>query len=706
MSEDARNESSATIGGHSVQAGQIHGGVHFHHDGGSERTPVIPRQLPTASRHFTNRAVEQDALTTLLNGPATEDRVLVSTVDGTAGVGKSTLAVHWAHRMRDRFPDGELYANLRGFDPAAEPMPASEALDTFLTGLGVAAERIPVEAEARAALFRSLLHDKQMLVLLDNARSAEQVRCLLPASPTCLVLVTSRNRLQDLVIREGALRMTLDVLTDNEARDLLQRHLGQQRLDDEPQAVDELVEHCAGLPLALGIVAFRAAEEPEFPLRVLVDELRNERERLDALDAGGETGVRAVFSWSYRSLTEDAARMFRLLGLPNGPDISLAAAADLAGLPHRAARTALAELTRAHLLDQHEPGRYVFHDLLRAYAAERAENDETTEQRDTAVRRLLDHYLRTSHRIEQQLVPHLQLPSLKLPASEVEGVPIHDDEAALHWWDTERANLVAAVEKADQAQLNGRSYQLALTLRYFFKTRGHTEDWIATYETALSSARKDQHRKAEAHLLLNLGIADFSQGQYERTVSYQNQARLLFEEVQDQQWTGVALLGLGESYKALGDDQSAFDFFHRALDLHQVVGDHHDLGAINTELGELHSRAGRHAEAYRYLEEALRCYGSAGKTGKGATFNALGHALHRAGEPEQAKRRYQQAVVHRQEIGHRQGEAESLRALGTVLTELGDQANANESFRRSLTIFDELGLPEADDLRADLEEAS
>lgn len=342
------------------------------------------RQLPAVARHFVNRAAEQDALTTLLNGAFSERVILISAIDGIAGVGKSTFAVYWAHRMHERFPDGELYVNLRGFDPAAEPATSAEALAGFLAALAVPAERIPESLDARAALFRSIVHDKRLLILLDNARSSEQVRPLLPASPACAVLVTSRNSLDDLVPREGASRISLKVLKRVEAYRLLGRYLGDDRLEAESSAVDTLIAHCAGLPLALGIVAFRAAELPGYPLDDLVSELQDERDRLDTLDSGGETGLRAVFSWSYRMLSSRAARMFRLLGLLAGPDISLAAAADLAGITRREARPLLAELTRANLLEQQTPGRFRFHDLLRAYADECAAQDESAEDRNAA----------------------------------------------------------------------------------------------------------------------------------------------------------------------------------------------------------------------------------------------------------------------------------------------------------------------------------
>ena len=384
---DGNNQVGGTHSGHVVQSRAIHGDVHFH--AGAGEVPVStaqapPRQLPTSVRHFVNRAVEQDALTTLLNGAnknrANEDgAVLVSAIDGIGGVGKSTLAVHWAHHQQEHFPDGELYVDLHGFDPSAEPTPPADALATFLTALGIPTEQLPVTLDARAARFRSMLHDKRMLVVLDNATAAEQVRPLFPASSSCLVLITSRNRLDDLVMHEGAWRMTLDVLTRAEAIELLERYLGRDRLDAEPEAVDALIEHCAGLPLALGIAAVRAAQVPGSSLHSLVAELQDEQERLDVLDDQGRTGVRSVFSWSYRSLSPEAARLFRLLSLPSGPDIGLAAITALADTSRREVRRTLAELTRSSLLEQRTSSRYQFHDLLRAYAMECVHQDESAE---------------------------------------------------------------------------------------------------------------------------------------------------------------------------------------------------------------------------------------------------------------------------------------------------------------------------------------
>ena len=364
----------------------------------------MPRQLPAGPAQFTGRAAELNTLTGLLNEDDAAGTVVICAVGGTAGVGKTALAVHWAHRVAHRFPDGQLYVNLRGFGPTGAPADPAEAIRAFLETLGADRERIPVSLDGQAALYRSLLAGKRVLIVLDNARDASQVRPLLPASPGCLVLVTSRRQLAGLAAVEGARLLNLDVLTAAEARELLTRRLGPERAGAEPQAVDELAVLCGRLPLALAIIAARAATQPDHPLSTLAAELRDEQDRLDALDtADSNASVRAVFSWSYQQLDGPAARLFRLLGLHPGPDITAPAAASLTGITQHAARRVLRELTAANLLTEHLPGRYAFHDLLRAYAAEQAHHTDSDTDRREATGRMLDHYLHTAARAARLL---------------------------------------------------------------------------------------------------------------------------------------------------------------------------------------------------------------------------------------------------------------------------------------------------------------
>jgi NB-ARC domain/Bacterial transcriptional activator domain len=371
------------------------------------RAPVVPAQLPFGVAGFTGRIDQLARLDTLLrelaHGPTA---VVISAVSGTAGVGKTALAVHWAHRVADRFPDGQLYVNLRGFDAGGQVMDPAEAVRRFLDALGVPAERIPVDLDAQAALYRSLLAGRRMLVVLDNARTTAQVRPLLPGARTCLVLVTSRNQLSGLVAADGAHPIILDLLTLDEAWELLARRLGSDRTTAEPDAVAEIITACARLPLALAIVGARAATHPHLPLHTLAGELRDSGDRLGTLTTDDPTtDVRAVFSWSYHALTPDAARLFRLLGLHPGPDISIAATASLAALSLPQVRVLLAELAGANLLVERTPNRYSLHDLLRAYAGDLAHTHDSDQQRHATTHRMLDHYLHTAHTAARQLYP-------------------------------------------------------------------------------------------------------------------------------------------------------------------------------------------------------------------------------------------------------------------------------------------------------------
>jgi hypothetical protein len=337
--------------------------------------------LPAAVPHFTGRIFQAEAMSELLG----HSSVVVSVISGMAGIGKTAFAVQWAHQVRERFPDGQLYANLRGFDPGRSPMSSATAVRAFLEALGVAAQCIPASPQAQIGLYRSLLAERRMLIVLDDAYDAEQIRPLLPGATGCLVLVTSRNQLTSLVVSDGAHLITLDLLTVNEALDLLRARLGADRVSAEPHAVEEIIARCGRLPLALATVAARAEAHPRFPLAALAEELRHAQGSLDAFhSADPATNMRTVFSCSYQALSPAAARLFRLLGIHPGPDISASAVASLIGLPARRLRPLLAELTDASLLGEHVPGRYTFHDLIRTYAAEQAETHEPDDRLETA----------------------------------------------------------------------------------------------------------------------------------------------------------------------------------------------------------------------------------------------------------------------------------------------------------------------------------
>ncbi|HWR47410.1 MAG TPA: BTAD domain-containing putative transcriptional regulator, partial [Pseudonocardiaceae bacterium] len=483
----------------------------------------VPRQLPAYTPHFVGRAAELRQLSTLLDTTSTGGgTVVITAIDGTAGIGKTALALHWAHQVAERFADGQLYVNLRGFDPTNAPVHPAEALRGFLDALEISPERIPTSVEAQAGLYRSLLTNRRVLVVLDNARDADQVRPLLPASPTCLVVITSRNQLAGLIAEQGARPVTLDVLSPQEARALLARHLGPERVSAEPRAITELVEYCAGLPLALAIVAARAATHSGFALRVLTKELADEHTRLDALDTGeATTSVRVVFSWSYQHLSPPAARMFRLLGLHPGPDITLPAVTHLSDIPLHQAREALSELTRTHLLTQHIPGRFAFHDLLRAYATHLTTTHELPEDQHAALTRLFDHYLHTATAAMNTLHPADQNHRLHLSPPAIPTPPVADPTTAQHWLDTERTNLAAIIAHTAAHGWHTHTTQLANTVLLRYLDLGvRYLDTPALYTHVQHAAHHTNDHTTEARALTLLGLVHWHQGRYQQAIEH------------------------------------------------------------------------------------------------------------------------------------------------------------------------------------------
>ena len=425
---------------------------------------AVPRQLPAAPRWLVGRDRESAALTRAVAGGGT---VPVCAIGGPAGVGKTALALRWAHDHLARFPDGQVYVDLRGFDPSGAPMTPETAVRRLLGALGADPAALPMDEDGLVAHYRSLVAGKRLLVVLDNARDAAQVEPLLPGSETCTVLVTGRHRLAGLGVR-GARLVDLDLLSEADARDLLARHIGPGPVADEAGAAADLVRWCAGLPLAVGIVAARATARPGFSLDVLAKECRDTSARLDALDAGDMTAnLRAVFSWSYTALDPAAAEVFRLLGISPGPDIALPSAAALTGLDGRRARSILRTLVGAHLLREPVPGRYRMHDLIRLYAAELVDG----EARGAALDRLTDFQLRTARSAAQLLRP--EHPVIELTTAAGCTPPEFEHRAAATaWFEAEHAGLLA-LRRAAAAQGRHRVVgQLAWFLSAYHIGRG------------------------------------------------------------------------------------------------------------------------------------------------------------------------------------------------------------------------------------------
>jgi hypothetical protein len=435
----------------------------------------------TAELARRGRAAELQALTKVLNhdGAGTPGTVVISAIGGTAGVGKTALALRFAHQVAGLFPDGQLHVNLRGFDPSGSPASPADAIRGFLDALGVPPERIPPTADAQAGLYRSLITDKRMLIVLDNARDEHQARPLLPASPGSLVIITSRNQLAGLAAADGARLLSLDVLTHDEAVQLLTARIGADRAAAEPGALDEIAVLCAHLPLALTVAAARAAARPGFPLTALAAELRGAAGRLDALDSGDPAAsVRAVFSWSYQQVGTAAARLFRLLGLHPGPDISVPAAASLAAVDEPQARRLCRELARDCLITEHAPGRYAFHDLLRAYAASMARDTDSQPDRVAAMGRILDHYLHTGEHSSMLLNPSREPLALAPPSLGTCPERPADHRQGLAWFDAEHQILLAAVTLAAETGADGHACQLAWAMTAYLFRRGYVNERI------------------------------------------------------------------------------------------------------------------------------------------------------------------------------------------------------------------------------------
>jgi tetratricopeptide (TPR) repeat protein len=681
---------------------------------------VVPRQLPLATRHFAGRA---DALEVLAGLAAetggTSRAVVISVIEGTAGVGKTTLAVHFAHRVADRFPDGQLYVNLRGFDPAASPMPAGEATQIFLEALGVRPARIPAGLESRAALYRSLLAGRRMLVLLDNAADADQVRPLLPGSPGCLVLVTSRSQLTDLVATEGAYSLALDLLTSTEARELLARRLGAGRLGgdhadggqlgggrpgSEAAAAGELIELCARLPLALAIMAARAASQPGRPLAALAADLRDAGGRLDALDAGhGAANVRAVFAASYRQLDPAAARLFRLLGLHPGPDISAPAAASLAGLPPRQARAALADLARAHLLAEPTPGRFTFHDLLRAYAAERAQADDSEAGRHAAIHRMLDHYLYTAHDATILLRPFGSPPTLPVRQAGVEPERPGDPGQALAWFGAERRVLMAAAAQALEDGFSIHAWQIPWAMGRFLDLQGYWNDWAVAEQTALAAAEQLGDRSAQAGAHLRMGFARGRLGTYQEAYAHLEQALSIYTELGDRSGQGDAENALTLILQIEGRDAEALNHAERALEMYVAIDDRFRQATALNAVGWFHSQLGDHQRALGYCEQALELLqGFGSHQAEAGTWDSLGYIHHYLGDHAESAACYRRALELFREIGDRWGQATTLDHVGDAHHAAGHQEQARAVWEESLAILDDIHHPEAGQVRAKL----
>jgi DNA-binding SARP family transcriptional activator/tetratricopeptide (TPR) repeat protein len=614
---------------------------------------VRPAQLPADLSAFTGRRSELARTHALL--PEEGDRpaaVVISAIGGMAGVGKTTLAVHWAHEIAHRFPDGQLYVNLRGFHPTGSIMTPGDAIRTFLDAFGVPSHRIPAGLDAQAALYRSLLAGRRVLVLLDNARDTEQVRPLLPGAPGCLVIVTSRNQLHGLIAGEGARPIELDVLTVREAREFLTRRLGAVRTAAEPAAANEIIDLCGRLPLALSIVGARATVNQAFSLASVAAELRESHGSLDAFAVDDPvTDARSVFSWSYSTLSAGAARLFRLLALHPGPDGSAGAAASLAGLPVREVRPLLSELVRAHLLTEHAPGRFVFHELLNAYAAELTRAEDGKDVRLDTLHRMLDHYLHSAQAADSLLAPHRERITLPAPCPGANPVRFTDKGQAADWLDAEHLVLLAAVHQEARRGSGAHCWQLAATLELCLDRLGRWQEQLAVQAVALASAQRLGDLAGQAHTHRALGFA----------------------------------------YGRLDHRGEAYEHLLRALELFDEVDDPISKGRVHRYLAFLCNKFGRHVQALDHYRQAFALYGPGGRCGAhGRIFNEVGWTHILLGEYEKALDQCRQALAVGQEVGDRDGEAAAWDSLGYAHHHLAQHRQALACYGHALDLYREV----------------
>ncbi|MGH3929156.1 MAG: ATP-binding protein [Pseudonocardiaceae bacterium] len=663
--------------------------------GGDNNSPPPIRQLPPDVTSFTGRATSLAQLDHLLDSSGMEPgaAVVISAIAGMAGVGKTALAVHWAMSVQHRFPDGQLYIDLRGYDFRA-PMTPADALHNFLYALGVPEASMPSTLDARSALYRSLLADRRMLVVLDNARDAEQVRPLIPASRYCFTVVTSRDMLAGLIAGDGAQPVRLDLLDRGEAIDLLSRLVGHARVAAEPHVAELLIRACGYLPLGLRVAAQRVVQRHDARLADLVAELATEAARLDVLEVGNDprTAVRVVFSWSYRCLPPQAALTFRMLGRYPGIDIGLDAAAALTGLPAAHVRAALETLVAAHLVESRVHLRYHVHDLLRVYGAELAARFETAAECHEALVRVVHYYLRSTQAAARVIDPQRR-PAVDAPAPP-DTLVIETDsyETAVRWLELERPNIAALTQLADDDRLREPCWALADSLLVFLDLRKSWEGWAETSEAALTAARRSGNHRAEVWFLNQLGHVYSSQRRNDDAMEHFHAALEVNELIGDHYAETTALTGLAIVFRATGRLTEAIAHGRQALSVARDSGHRLEEARARNILGTVYREIGRYEEALAHLTEAValrrelryRPGVADSLTSIAVTLLALGRCGEAAEHAEHAYRLWTQ-------LDHREGQARSLIALASALHQLGRSAEALDHCRLALELAQSIG---------------
>ncbi|GAA3599143.1 BTAD domain-containing putative transcriptional regulator [Kineosporia mesophila] len=675
---------------------------------------VAPAQLPADLASFTGRRHELDVVSSLLAGTGTGQAPRLVVISGMGGVGKTTMAVHWAHRVADRFPGGQLYVNLRGFHPSGSVTGVVEVLRSFLEALGVPVPRVPAGLEAQASLYRSLLAGRRMLILLDNARDSDHVRHLLPGTTGSLVIVTSRNQLVDLVATQGAHPVALDPLPRPEALAFLAARLGADRTTLEADAAAQVVDLTGRLPLTLALVCAQAAVNPAYSLQAVATDLR-EFGSLDSFSGeSAPTDVRSVFSWSYQALTPGAARLFRLLGLQAGPDCSLAATVSLACLPRAQVRLLLRELLRASLVFETRPGRYGCHELLRAYAAELAGLEEHREESVAARTRLLDHYLHSADVAAATLGPsrdRVPLPAA-VPGTVAETFASTREAAA--WLDTERLALVSTIRQeechgfpgsadhaTDHATDHARHiWQLAGVIENYLDRAGSWQVQAHLQSLAVRAARRGGDLAGQAHAARALGFAQFRLGLFPEATRNLVEALALFDRVGDLAGQAFTHRQLAFQANGRGDHRVALAQYGSAAALYRGLGDLSGQGWVHNEVGWTHILIGDHEQALGDCRASITLHRQVGNpNGEAAAWDSLGYAQHHLARYEEALDSFARALVIYRDIADRYLEADTLVHIGDAHQGAGRPAAAVTAWEQALLVLEDLGHPDAELVR-------
>ncbi|MFI9811524.1 tetratricopeptide repeat protein [Saccharothrix variisporea] len=669
---------------------------------GAMRPAQLPQVRPLVGREGALRLLDEQFAESMEDPSAG-----VIAIDGPAGVGKTTLAVAWAHLVKDRFPDGVFFVDLHGHAPEAAPLDPGQVLEDFLRAQGVQPADIPADLERRAARWRTTLDGTKTLVVLDNAASDRQVRPLIPAAECCLVLVTSRRRLSGLAIRDGARRVTVEPLPPTEGLALLRAVVGGARVDNELDAAGEITRFCGGLPLAVRIAAEHVSTHPHLSLEALAAELSS-ADKLSVLSSHGDETVRGVFSWTYQSLNGDEARLFRTLGLHPGPTWTPEAAAALLNAPVSQVRQLIDRLVAIHFAEEIGPNRYRQHDLLKAYAVERAVIEEVDDERAAANRRVVDWYLHTAYRAARPLSPYQRYPALDPPAAGVPDQPAaFTYDEALTWYETELANLVAAGQRAADVGLHAQAWQLPVVMWNFFHLRKRWSARISTHTVGLAAAKASGDRRGTAWVANNLAMAHRELGQFDLARAQVSLALRLRQEDSDEWGQAWSNLNLGFLEVDLGHADRAAELHSTAVRLFQLAADDYGTACGLAALGDAHRMLGDSAHALTHLDQALELMRRGGdRYGEGYCLAKMGATYQAMGLHDDALRQFDQALEARAEIGDRWGQAEVLVAAGHSHLAVGDTGAASAAWQQALAIFDELDDPRAATVRSQLEALS